>query len=616
MADMGGTEVIIGGAIITAIVAVVAYSLMGNGSSSEVQKKVTSGSQSNGSANKTEGSNKDSRKKAKKREYKAKKAREVKEAERKLKEEEEAIEREIKAKEEAEKARLAAVKATEELDRQRKLKEEAEKVRIDAEEKQLKLDEDAATAALLKNGGKKKKKKKKKAKKAASPEEDEDIDVPVLSSQSPVDADAALAAAMALEPDFLPDDFASAQSDEWATVTKKTSKKKYDIDPVKKDGSVIINIGENYGALIGKAGSVIKKIGEDSGAKLDVNKAHCVVIITGTDEQIDLAVAEVRPILEREEALKANFKTITLAPGSDKVKAVIGSKGVTIKGIQQETSAKIDANVDEGNVTISGQSEQVDKALVLVNNAMYGEDQFQMIIPSKGALSFILGTDFQTIRRLQDETGAKLDIDKTKLNLAISGSKDGVIKAKIAVNDILLSLKTVTIVIESGKVGAVYGKGGSVIKSIQGSTGTNIDIERSLDNAVCTIVGATSESIQSASILVEKAIRGETEVKAGEVKESIDFGSSTAAIIPAIIGKKGQTVRELEGAHGVRIEVGKETLTCNIVGKKDAVNKARAAIEKIAKPILEKEKQMAAVLEKGKETAHLWQELEEEATGW
>ena len=67
MADMGGTEVIIGGAIITAIVAVVAYSLMGNGSSSEVQKKVTSGSQSNGSANKTEGSNKESRKKYEKK---------------------------------------------------------------------------------------------------------------------------------------------------------------------------------------------------------------------------------------------------------------------------------------------------------------------------------------------------------------------------------------------------------------------------------------------------------------------------------------------------------------------------------------------------------------------
>lgn len=137
-----------------------------------------------------------------------------------------------------------------------------------------------------------------------------------------------------------------------------------------------------------------------------------------------------------------------------------------------------------------------------------------------------------------------------------------------------------------------------------------------MENAVCTIVGETVESIQSASILVEKAIRGETEMKPGEVRESIDFGSSMPAVIPAIIGKKGQTVRDLEAAHGVRIEVGKETLSCNIVGKKDAVNKARSAIEKIARPILAKEVEMAAVLEKGKQTAHLWQEVEEEETGW
>merc|ERR1712137_638604 len=106
----------------------------------------------------------------------------------------------------------------------------------------------------------------------------------------------------------------------------------------------------------------------------------------------------------------------------------------------------------------SGQSGEVEAALVLANNAMYGEDQFQLVLPSKGALSFILGTDFQTIHRLQNETGAKLDIDKEKLKLDISGTKEQVLAARNTIKSILLSLKTVTLTIEAGKVGAVYGK--------------------------------------------------------------------------------------------------------------------------------------------------------------
>merc|ERR1712008_48080 len=270
--------------------------------------------------------------------------------------------------------------------------------------------------------------------------------------------------------------------------------------------------------------------------------------------------------------------------GSDAIKAVIGRGGSNIRATQDATGVRIDADVDAGTLVIVGPAEDVSAALTMCHNAAFGEVQDVMELGSRNAVNLVYGPNFQTIRDLQDSTECKLDITRGSTSLKMAGSSEAIAEATAQIRALLEANCGFEMTIENSKVGAVYGKGGETLRSIQDRTGSQIDVSRGPTHATVSVMG-TPEASARARNMLQRAIDGEVELQAGEVAEEIELGGATAAII----GRGGSNVAELEKRHSVKINVRSELRKARVVGQPDNVEAAAKDIAAIAKPIMDAE---------------------------
>jgi len=351
---------------------------------------------------------------------------------------------------------------------------------------------------------------------------------------------------------------------------------------------------EDKPVLLGPKGATIQAIQESSGARLDIDLP--VLKITGTESAIASATEQVQSILaaHKEEARKKTAHSTKLQGGkingSEGVKAIIGKGGQTIQSIQSETECKLDADVEGGCVTITGPSEeQVSQAATLCKHAVFGESQHVIELKSVGKVMLVYGKNYQKIREIQDASGAKLDIAKGTTTLKLSGSNEAVAEARSVVESWLAYCEGEAIQFEANQVGAVYGKGGETIRRIQDRTGAFVEVndkgKKGSDIVVCNIMGEP-DAVKEAKGMVLKAIEGEIELKAGEVMEKMELDVGA----PAVIGRGGSKIRELEKSFGVRLVVKSGTGLCRIVGRKDDVEKAKKEINSIIEPVLEEKR--------------------------
>jgi rRNA processing protein Krr1/Pno1 len=410
-------------------------------------------------------------------------------------------------------------------------------------------------------------------------------------------------------------------------------------DP-QKAPEVVLDIGSDPLLLIGPGGSTIQGITANSGARLDIlkntpefgqNRVRITAAnVNGEDPNacIAKAVEMVQALLDEKAAIVANSKTVTLSStdinGQNGVKSIIGRKGETIQSILQQCNGqvKINANVEAGTVDISGPKMLVDKAVKLCKQAVFGETQSTMKLESRSAMNIVFGKDFKNIQELQSTTGSKLDMDKGTYTLKLSGKSEQVAAARTAVASLLTRCKGTYMDIKSADVGAVYGKGGTTIRNIQDKTGAFIEVQQLPSSTTadgeatvkCSIMGEPDACAQARELIV-KALSREVELKPGEVADTLSLGG---AATPAVIGRGGSKIKELESAHGVSLNVNGDV--CRIVGKESNVKAAKAAIKTIIDPILataEAQKEATIAAESGDSA---WQGDEvpqdNDADGW
>jgi len=231
------------------------------------------------------------------------------------------------------------------------------------------------------------------------------------------------------------------QAEEWQEVSTKHSKNKSKMDSVDAgdNGSNFISdespsdevpgeisatmaTGGDPLIFIGKGGSTIQNLQQTSGAKFHLNRQTNVLTISGMEDAVQLGLAAAQSILAAEAERKANESEERVTWGSDAIKAVIGRKGATIKATQEATGCRIDADVEAGTLVIVGPTDQVAIALTMCNNAAFGEVQEVLELGSRNAVNLVYGPNFQTIRSMQDATGAKLDIARGTTTLKLAGS--------------------------------------------------------------------------------------------------------------------------------------------------------------------------------------------------
>jgi len=377
--------------------------------------------------------------------------------------------------------------------------------------------------------------------------------------------------------------------------------------------SATLSAGEDPLIFIGKGGATIQNLQTSTGAKFHLNRTTNILTISGSDEAVQLGLVAAQSILDAVAERKANETTESVTWGSDAMKAVIGRGGANIRAVEEVTGVRIDADVDAGTLVIVGPSHQVSAAITMCHNAAFGEVQDILELGSRNAVNLVYGPNFATIRSLQDSTGCKLDIARGSTVLKLAGSSEAVAEATSRIRALLESNRGFEMIIENSKVGAVYGKSGETLRSIQERTGTLVDVSRGPTHATVSVMGTVEASARARNML-QRAIDGEVELQPGEVAEEIELGSATAAVI----GRGGSNIAELEKRHGVKINVRSEFQKARVVGKPEKVQSAVKDITAIAKPILDAEKAQKKAEDALQTGESAWQVVggADDADGW
>lgn len=254
------------------------------------------------------------------------------------------------------------------------------------------------------------------------------------------------------------------------------------------------------------------------------------------------------------------------------VGAVIGKGGSTIKSIQAESGAKLDIEKDSGVVKISGSADQIAHAKVLIKEAVDGpkpEAEVIVDVGSKGGT--VIGRGGENIRMVQDESGARVEIEKGTGIVKISGSKAGVAKAQELIADLLDPKYDSKDFMDVGIAGVplIVGKGGVNIKRLQTESGAKIDIERGM-----TVVGifGTEEAVAKAKKMIQTQLADST------YSETVDCAAGS---IGAVIGKGGETIRSIQEESGARVNVERDPPSVKLLGSKETVTKARKLVEAV-----------------------------------
>ena len=182
---------------------------------------------------------------------------------------------------------------------------------------------------------------------------------------------------------------------------------------------------------------------------------------------------------------------------------VIGHGGEKINAIQTESGAtvKIQNQSDVGpgqprRVTITGPSDRVATASRMVyaiiesttkrapTSAPRQEtNKAEILVPVQAAdFGKIIGRGGETIRRLQEESGVRMQVDRPNSQVVISGDPSGCEVARTLLQEVIdaipepSSAGTTTEISAQGQEGRIIGKGGENIKSMAEQTGAKIVI--------------------------------------------------------------------------------------------------------------------------------------------
>lgn len=350
-----------------------------------------------------------------------------------------------------------------------------------------------------------------------------------------------------------------------------------------------------YKHIIGKNGCNVNRVKEGTGVVISIseNDGSNVIRIEGNLAGVLKAQTELIEMVKKLE----NEKEKDVIIDHRYYRNIIGNKGDNIKEIRDkfnQVQITIPGPGEKGDIVkIRGPKEDVDKChkhlMKLVKEL--NESNHVLEVPIfKQFHKFVIGKGGVNIRKIREETQTKIDLpaegEKSDV-ITITGKKENVEKAKEMIQKIqneLANIVTEEITIPPKFYNSLIGTGGKLIHSIMEDCGG------------VTIKFPTAESksdkvsIRGPKDDVEKAKAQLLELS--NEKQLSSFSTEVRAKVQHhkfLIGKNGANIKKIRESTGARIifptdeDQDKEVIT--IMGKKEAVEKAKAELEATIKEI-------------------------------
>ena len=326
-------------------------------------------------------------------------------------------------------------------------------------------------------------------------------------------------------------------------------------------------------AIIGKGGANIQKIQNESGTYVNVIRAKDredgvdsdSIVVRGTNEalaKVDVLINEFLVLFKKEN------QVITFPPSLTSL--IVGKKGATVTKIQKENEVNIDVKRDEGEIRIRGTEENVVNAIAALKAILDSYESITMTGTSD-ELGSIIGKAGVNVKKLTEESGANIKVNREKGTIIISGEKDKVEKAKTDITVLLEKYKkeNMQINVNADFIPALIGKGGENIKKLRKELGLSIDLGAKGSGAI-TLRGEEELIIKAKETLLNLAAKYE--------KENVIVRIRPDAY-SALIGKSGATIQSIQKETNTQIDVRREKNEVRVRG--DNEENVKAAVERV-----------------------------------
>lgn len=271
--------------------------------------------------------------------------------------------------------------------------------------------------------------------------------------------------------------------------------------------NVAFNESDDVGRLIGEKGATIKRICSESGSFITFSKDNAVGAIRGTKDAIIKALGLISTELGKPGGRSISLNVIV--PRGE-VGKIIGSKGATVKRLEEESGAKISilaATGGQQQVQISG-----------IPDAVHAVAEY-----------VVTCTDFAALSSQKTDT-----FDSNGFpNKRPRPSTSAMINCTISFED-------------ASEVSKIIGKGGLTIKKISKDSGTFITFAR--NNGSGTIKGTKPNVILAIQLII-------TELKTLSKKVVSIIVFVPKDEVAKIIGKRGATIKKIESESGAAISI-------------------------------------------------------------
>jgi far upstream element-binding protein len=347
---------------------------------------------------------------------------------------------------------------------------------------------------------------------------------------------------------------------------------------------------DSTGMVVGKGGSMIKQIEQESGAKVQIDRDGSIRL-SGDDEQVEAAREQIEKLLAS--------APVIVEVEEGRMGGVIGKGGETIKKLQEEHGVTINSLQGRSAFRVSGDDpEDVVAAVEAIERiantdnrrggggggerGSYEGEPDLTIDPDQTGL--VVGKGGNTIRQIEEDSGASVQIGRDG-SIRLRGDDEQVEAAREAIEKILDSdnrgdrgggdranyggrNREPDMMVGPDQTGMIVGKGGATIRQIEEASGARVQIDR--DGSIR--LSGSEAQVEDAKAAIT-AIMGSAPVIVEVDEERMG----------AVIGKGGETIRELQEEHGVNINSVRDRAAFRVSGDDpEGVASAVEAIERIA----------------------------------
>ncbi|EZA55985.1 Vigilin [Ooceraea biroi] len=350
-----------------------------------------------------------------------------------------------------------------------------------------------------------------------------------------------------------------------------------------------------YKHIIGKNGCNVNRVKEGTGVVISIseNDGNNIIRIEGNLAGVSKAQTELVEMVKKLE----NEKEKDVIIDHRYYRNIIGNKGDNIKEIRDkfnQVQITIPGPGEKGDIVkIRGPKEDVDKChkhlMKLVKEL--NESNHVLEVPIfKQFHKFVIGKGGVNIRKIREETQTKIDLpaegEKSDV-ITITGKKENVVKAKEMIQKIqneLANIVTEEITIPPKFYNSLIGTGGKLIHSImEDCGGVTIKFPTAESKSDKVSIRGPKDDVEKAKAqLLELSNEKQLSSFSAEVRAKVQHHKF-------LIGKNGANIKKIRESTGARIifptdeDQDKEVIT--IMGKKEAVEKAKAELETTIKEI-------------------------------